>query len=418
MEIGVLHLGLGAFHRAHQAVYFNQAIANGHPEMAIAAVSMRKSEVADSLGNQGYSYRVVARDGASEESTTVTAIKETYFYGRDLKAIEAIAISPALKAITLTVTEKAYRIDGSSSFPNQLVHLLNERFKSGAPGIAVICCDNLPSNGDSTARMVNHVASDLGDPPFLAWIANHIRFPNSMVDRIVPAITGDSITTEPFSQWVIENDPISKYLAGTGTEFVSDVRPYELAKIRLFNGVHSTLAYLGELIGTEYVANAVVDPIIGPYIKAMQEQEIAPSISDPAGIDLISYAATIRKRISNPTLKHRAEQIAMDGSQKLQQRIINSMNDLATKSLPAPRLGVALAIWVHYLATNPRVSDPFATQLIPIAQLADPLLAVTGIFDHPTFSTKLDAKYLPQIAAALAELRSREPLDVLKELEQ
>jgi fructuronate reductase len=418
MEIGVLHLGLGAFHRAHQAVYFNQAIANGHPEMAIAAVSMRKSDVADSLRDEGFSYRVAARDGASEEITTVTAIKETYFYERDLNAIEAIAVSPALKAITLTVTEKAYRTDGTSEFPSQLTHLLNERFKSGAPGVAVICCDNLPSNGDSTARMVNQVASELSDPPFLAWISNHIRFPNSMVDRIVPAITGDSITTEPFSQWVIENDPISKYLVGTGVEFVTDVRPYELAKIRLFNGVHSTLAYLGELLGVEHVADAIVDPIIGPYIKAMQEQEITPSISDPAGINLNSYAATIRKRISNPTLKHRAEQIAMDGSQKLSQRIISAMNDLSAQSSPAPRLAMALAIWVHYLANCPRVNDPFAPELIRFAQLADPLMAVTAVFEHPTFSSKISAQYLPEIAAHLADLRSRDLLDVLKELEQ
>jgi len=418
MEIGVLHLGLGAFHRAHQAVYLNQAFINGQPEMTIAAVSMRKSDVADSLRDQGFSYRVIARDGASEEITTVTAIKETYFYERDLKEIEAIAVSPALKAITLTVTEKAYRTDGTSEFPSQLTHLLNERFKSGAPGIAVICCDNLPSNGDSTARMVNQVASGLGDPPFLAWIANHIRFPNSMVDRIVPAITGDSITTEPFSQWVIENDPISKYLTKTGAEFVSDVRPYELAKIRLFNGVHSTLAYLGELLGIEHVADAIVDPIIGPYIKAMQEQEITPSISDPAGINLNSYAATIRKRISNPTLKHRAEQIAMDGSQKLSQRIISAMNDLSAQSSPASRLAMALAIWVHYLANCPRVNDPFAPDLIRFAQLADPLMAVTAVFEHPTFSSKISAQYLPEIAAHLADLRSRDLLDVLKELEQ
>jgi len=417
MEIGVLHLGLGAFHRAHQAVYFNQAAINGHSELAIAAVSMRKSDVADSLRDQGFSYRVVARDGASEVSTTVTAIKETYFYERDLNAIEAIAVSPALKGITLTVTEKAYRTDGTSAFPSQLVHLLNERFKSGAPGIAVICCDNLPSNGDSTARMVNQVASELGDPPFLAWISNHIRFPNSMVDRIVPAITGDSITTEPFSQWVIENDPISKYLVGTGVEFVTDVRPYELAKIRLFNGVHSTLAYLGELLGIEHVAEAIVDPIIGPYIKAMQEREITPSISDPAGINLNSYAATIRKRISNPTLKHRAEQIAMDGSQKLSQRIISAMNDLSTQSLPAPRLALALAIWVHYLATNPRVNDPFSSELIPLAQADDPLQSVTGIFRHPTFGTKLAEHHLPEIATHLAALRTAGPLDVLKALE-
>ena len=402
--IQFLHLGLGAFHRAHQAVFIMQNI---------ASVSMRKSDVADSLSAQGNKYEVIARDASGEIATLVESIKESLFYPRDISRINEIVASPNLQAITLTVTEKAYKNDGPEGVPARLAHLLSERFRAGAPGIAIISCDNVPSNSKFLRKLLLEVIADNGDSKLLDWVTSTIRFPNSMIDRIVPAMTSAAITTEPFNQWVIENDAIAPLFAGSGVEFVPDVKPYELAKIRLFNGVHSTLAYIGEVEGIEFVANAIVHPTIAPFIQALQEREMAPSIADTGGIDLISYGATIRKRISNPTLRHRAHQIAMDGSQKMQQRIFDGANELASQGKSAALHQAAIAIWIHFLATNTEIDDPLAHKLTPLAQISDPLEAVTQTLTLPEFTRKLDPGLFPAIAEDLEIIRSTSVLDLI-----
>jgi len=403
-SIQFLHLGLGAFHRAHQAVFIKQNI---------ASVSMRKADVADALSAQGNKFEVIARDGSGETTTLIESIKEALFYPRDIVRITEIAKSPDLKAITLTVTEKAYKNGGSDGVPARIAYLLAERFKAGAPGIAIISCDNVPSNSQFLRGLVLEVVAANGDSELLQWINENIRFPNSMIDRIVPAMTSAAITTEPFNQWVIENDPISELFQGTGVEFVPDVKPYELAKIRLFNGVHSTLAYIGEVEGIEFVANAITHPIIAPFIKALQETEMVPSITDTGGIDLISYATTIRKRISNPTLRHRAHQIAMDGSQKMQQRIFDGANDLAKLGRPAPLHIAAIAIWVHFLATNSEIDDPLADKLTPLAKSADVLEAVVKTLSLEDFTRKLNPSYFEAVAKDLATIRKSSVLELL-----
>ena len=403
-QIKFLHLGLGAFHRAHQAVFIRENI---------ASVSMRKSDVADALTSQGNKYEVIARDASGETTTLVESIKESLFYPRDIARITEIVKSPDLQAITLTVTEKAYKNDGADGVPARLAYLLGERFKAQTPGIAIISCDNVPSNSKFLQSLVLDVVSAQGSAELLEWVKSDIRFPNSMIDRIVPAMTSDAITTEPFNQWVIENDPIETLFTGSGVEFVPDVKPYELAKIRLFNGVHSTLAYIGEVEGIEFVANAIVHPVIAPFIKALQETEMAPSISETGGIDLASYAKTIRERISNPTLRHRAHQIAMDGSQKMQQRIFDGANELAKQGSAAPLHVAAVAIWIHFLATNSDIDDPLADKLIPLAQISDAISAVTKTLSLPEFTRRLDPSYFPAIATDLMEIRSTSVLALI-----
>jgi len=403
-SIQFLHLGLGAFHRAHQAVFIKQNI---------ASVSMRKADVADALSTQGNKFEVIARDGSGETTTLVESIKEALFYPRDISRITEIAKSPDLKAITLTVTEKAYKNGGDDGVPDRIAFLLAERFKAGAPGIAIISCDNVPSNSQFLRGLVLEVVAANGESELLQWINKNIRFPNSMIDRIVPAMTSSAITTEPFNQWVIENDPISELFQGTGVEFVPDVKPYELAKIRLFNGVHSTLAYIGEVEGIEFVANAITHPVIAQFIKALQETEMVPSITDTGGIDLISYATIIRKRISNPTLRHRAHQIAMDGSQKMQQRIFDGANDLAKLGRPAPLHIAAVAIWVHFLATNSEIDDPLADKLTPLAKSVDALEAVVKTLSLEDFTRKLNPSYFEAVAKDLATIRKSSVLELL-----
>ena len=402
--IQFLHLGLGAFHRAHQAVFIKQNI---------ASVSMRKSDVADALAARGNKYEVIARDANGETKTLVDSIKEALFFQRDIARINEIVRSPDLVAITLTVTEKAYKNDGPDSVPVRLAHLLSERFQANASGIAIISCDNVPSNSQYLRGLVLEVIAASGNKELLEWVISVIRFPNSMIDRIVPAMTSDAITSEPFNQWVIENDPIEALFIGSGVEFVPDVKPYELAKIRLFNGVHSTLAYIGEIEGIEFVANAVTHPVIAPFIKALQENEMAPSIIDNGGIDLVAYAQTIRTRVSNPTLRHRAHQIAMDGSQKMQQRIFDTANELIKQGRPVALHVAAIAIWVHFLATNTEIDDPLSYKLTPLAQISDSLEAVTQTLSLPEFTRRLDPNLFAAVAADLSKIRSSSVLDLL-----
>lgn len=402
--IQFLHLGLGAFHRAHQAVFIKQNI---------ASVSMRKSDVADSITAQGNKYEVIARDANSETTKLIESIKEALFYPRDIERIYEIVRSPDLAAITLTVTEKAYKNDGPDSVPVRLANLLSERFKSGAPGIAIISCDNVPSNSQFLRSLALEVIAAGNNKELLDWVKANIRFPNSMIDRIVPAMTSAAITTEPFNQWVIQSDPIESFFVGSGVEFVPDVKPFELAKIRLFNGVHSTLAYIGEVEGIEFVSDAIVHPVIAPFVKALQENEMAPSIVNSGGINLSEYAKTNRERISNPTLRHRAHQIAMDGSQKMQQRIFDAANDLVKLGKPATLHTTAIAIWIHFLATNKEIDDPLAGKLTPLAQISDSLEAVTKTLSLQEFTRKLDPSLFAAVAADLSAIRNSSVLDLI-----
>ena len=402
--IQFLHLGLGAFHRAHQAVFIKQNI---------ASVSMRKSDVADSITAQGNKYEVIARDANSETTKLIESIKEALFYPRDIERIYEIVRSPDLAAITLTVTEKAYKNDGPDSVPVRLANLLSERFKSGAPGIAIISCDKVPSNSQFLRSLALEVIAAGNNKELLDWVKANIRFPNSMIDRIVPAMTSAAITTEPFNQWVIQSDPIESFFVGSGVEFVPDVKPFELAKIRLFNGVHSTLAYIGEVEGIEFVSDAIVHPVIAPFVKALQENEMAPSIVNSGGINLSEYAKTNRERISNPTLRHRAHQIAMDGSQKMQQRIFDAANDLVKLGKPAKLHTTAIAIWIHFLATNKEIDDPLAGKLTPLAQISDSLEAVTKTLSLQEFTRKLDPSLFAAVAADLSAIRNSSVLDLI-----
>jgi fructuronate reductase len=359
VEIGILHFGLGGFHRAHQAVFIDKAIENGHLDLGIASVSQRDPSLADEMKSADSIYEVEASDGLTHEKKSIGSIKESLFYSRDEARILEIARSPKLKAITLTVTEKAYKSD--SEFAARLAKVLKERYESGGGSIAVISCDNLPSNGNFTKNLMKEIIKDQN---LWNWVEANIRFPNSMVDRIVPAPANENrllIKTEIFNQWVIENDPISKYLEGAGVQFVEDVKPYELAKIRLFNGIHSYLAYFGEIHGIEFISDVIKIPSLNKYVEDMQKNEIAKTLK--TNFDLNQYSEQIRNRMANQTLRHRSRQIAMDGSQKMPQRMIGTLNDLANLELPAPNLINALSTWIKYLRESKEINDPIADKL-------------------------------------------------------
>ena len=426
VKIGVLHMGLGAFHRAHQGVFFDNALRAGKLGYAIASVSQRTPSVSNILSQQDGLYTVNSADQYGNVPRIIGSIREAAFFSSDERRLLHLAQSSDLRLITITASEKAYH----QSLPSRLALLLHARYEVGLPGIAIISCDNLPSNGEFTKGVIDQAIADYSDG-FKQWIKGHVRFPNSMVDRIVPAITPSSIevfesrygyrdesliTAEPFNQWVIEHDPLEEDLSETGIRFVDDIAPYELAKIRLFNGVHSTLAYLGQILDIKFAADVIIDPRTRKFLSDMQIKEISNSFNAPQDLDLVAYSAEIRGRMSNPALLHRTEQIAMDGSQKLPQRLFNTANDLLSRNLPTPRTCLAIALWIHYLAISTVIDDPMRTELKAAATTNNAYSAVAKCLTLD-FATKINPALFPPIGRWLELLRINSPWHVLSILE-
>ena len=453
VKIGVIHMGLSAFHRGHQALFFEKILRSGNFNFGVVGVTQRSSDVADVMNSQDCLYTINEREGAGFAPIIVGAIRKAVFFPQARAELLEIARSENLKLITLTVSEKAYQCNSARNgvnlssaevqadiadtnslltFPARLLDLLVARFESGMPGVAVISCDNLPTNGDITRAVVVDLAIKQNrSAEFLNWLKSEIRFPNSMVDRAVPAITQDSIdefyqsygyedrsliTAEPYLEWVIENDPVSEYLAPVGARFVEKVAPYEAMKIRVFNGAHSALAYICQLAGIEYVAEGVVDPVIGDFIKNFQEKEAGRSFVAPADLNPIEYAKIIRKRVSNYALLHKSLQIAMDGSQKLPQRIFASANDLLKLDLSTDHITLIIAAWLRFLEINEKVNDPLGASLQNLVRNPDALQSVSGTLSFEGLATKVDPKLFPQIAAWLAQLRVKPVREVLQTL--
>jgi fructuronate reductase len=407
-KVNILHMGLGAFHRAHQAVYIQRAIDNGAP-LSIGAVSQRDPKVSNQLKDINYRYTVIERNGQGEKSFEIKSIAATYFYPDDYKELAKIVSDPAFLAITITATEKAYAVGAGEheALPNRLAFLLRARFLAGLGGITVISCDNIANNGDITKALVLQAAERYQDKQFVNWLNEDVRFANSMVDRIVPALDNPAvINTEPFIQWVIEDDPIKEYFKDTGVQFVADVAGYEFMKLRLFNAIHSALSAIGQLTGIEYIAQVVSIPAYEKFASLIQAQA-ALSFDAPAGESSKEYSDKIRARISNPTIKHRTLQVAMDGSQKLPFRIFNSINILKAKNLQTNYLTLVLAIWVEFLDKCEVIDDPLAKTLIPLAKLAEPVAAVEAIFSLPDYAIALDKAVFNEVAEWLGKIRSQ-----------
>lgn len=406
-KVNILHMGLGAFHRAHQAVYIQRAIDNGSP-LSIGAVSQRDPKVSDQLKSLNYKYTVIERNGQGEKSFEINSITATYFYPDDYKELAKIVSQPSFLAITITATEKAYVVGAGEhdSLPNRLAFLLRARYLAQLGGIAIISCDNIANNGDVTRALVLKAADRYEDNSFINWLKVQVRFKNSMVDRIVPALDDPAvINTEPFIQWVIQDDPIKEYFKDTGVQFVADVSGYEFMKLRLFNAIHSALSTIGQLTGIEYIAQVVSIPAYEKFASLIQAQA-ALTFEAPVGQSSKEYSDKIRARISNPTIKHRTLQVAMDGSQKLPFRIFNSINILKEKNLPTNYLTLVLAIWVEFLDKCEVIDDPLAKTLVPLAKLADPVAAVDAIFSLPDYAIALDKAVFYEVADWLSKIRS------------
>ncbi len=451
---GIVHLGLGAFFRAHGAVYIAEAMQKSGGDWGIVGVSLVRPDQRDMLAPQGFAYTAVELGPDGQTARLISVINDVLVARENPKAVLDAMSDPAIRIVSLTVTEKGYCHEPSTGRLNRdhpdirhdlentdaprsaigfLVLALQRRRAQGKRPFTVLCCDNLPENGKVVRGVVLEFAG-LVDPALSEWIAAEGAFPSTMVDRIVPATkpadierlaetTGvldlSPVMHEPFRQWVVEDrfvDGDRPDLGAVGVQLVTNVTPFEHMKLRCLNGTHSSLAYLGYLAGHETISDTVADPVFAGFCKNLWKAEITPGLTPPEGVDLAAYTHALLDRYSNPAIRHLTWQIAMDGSQKLPQRILGTLSENLAAGRPVAGLTLAVAAWMRYVGGtdekgNPvDVRDPLAARLkslsdgagTPATKVAA-LLAVAEIFPaalaaNENFRTRLTEAYTGLLA--------------------
>lgn len=437
--VGIVHLGLGAFHRAHQAVYTEEAMAAAGGDWGVCGVSQRSATAVNQLKPQDGLYSVLQRHPEGTHAQVVGAIRQLVFAQADPDTLTRVLAAPATQVVSLTVTEKGYRRDGyrlrtddpqvaadlAGSPPataiGQLVRGLSTRMATEVGPVTVLSCDNLPANGTVVRELVTDFCSRIrGGDALLDWVTDNVAFPNTVVDRIVPAtIPADRSTAagllglhdegvviaEPFRQWVIEDTFAGDRPAWerAGAILTPDAAPYETIKLRVLNGAHSTIAYLGGLAGHAYVADAMSRLEMAELLARLMAEEVAPTLTVPTGFDLPAYQASVLDRFANPALAHRTSQIATDGSQKLPQRLLDTVRERLAADAEPRLTALAIAGWMRYVSAQTaddgaplQVTDPLGDRLRALtahatspAAVVDALLTLREVFgtDLPASTT-------------------------------
>jgi fructuronate reductase len=414
---GVVHFGPGAFHRAHQAAAFDTLL-ESDPRWGITGVSLNSTAVAEALNPQDGLYTLALLE--AEVAYRVIGSIGRVLTGTQRPEILTALAAPTTRIVSMTVTEKGYCLgsdgtldtthpaivtdlaapDAPKSVIGWLVAGLAERRRQGLPGVTILSCDNLADNGRKLGAAVRAFAEAV-DPDTARWIADGCRFPNAMVDSITPA-TDDAlrarivaatgledawpIQREAFTQWVIEDDFAGERpeLERAGVTFTNDVHGYEAAKLRLLNGPHSTLAYLGLALGHVSVADAMADARLAAFVETLMREDISPSLNAPAGFDIGAYRRDILNRFKNPAIVHKLSQIAWDGSQKLPYRILDTTRDALAAGRPIDRLAVPIAAWLRFIegaaTRGETITDPLAAPLLAHGGDWRAILAMPQIF--------------------------------------
>lgn len=455
-RIGTVHFGPGAFHRAHQAFYLDRLLEKD-PARAICAVSLRTASLRDALAPQDGLYTLVELDEAPT-MRVIGAIREILVAAEGAPAVSRRLCDPDTSMVTVTVTEKGYCLDGAGrldpthpdivhdlghpetprSLVAWLVRGLKLRRERGLEPYLILCCDNLADNGATLRRAVLDFARHQ-DAGLTAWIEETARFPRTMVDSITPAsdealrervaqTTGleDAwpVQRERFVQWVVEEVDCAAQpdWASVGVTVSRDVTAYERAKLRMLNGAHSTLAYLGLLAGLETVAEAMAQPLLRDFVARLMAQDIEPTLASLPSGALAAYRLSVLNRFANPALRHPLAQIAWDGSQKLPIRILGTIADALQAQRPAARLTVPLAAWMHFVRMRARqdaaIVDPLAFQLAALGrQLTGEashdlprFFALPGVFPA---ALSADPRFRRALAAAYEAIAARGALGAL-----
>jgi fructuronate reductase len=446
VSIGMVHLGLGAFHRAHQAVFTEDAAAaTGELGWGILGVTQRSARVVEQLAPQDGLYGVLTKGTDTTSLRLVGSLRDVAFPGTDTARILETLAAPTTHVVTLTVTEKGYRRSaaggpdltdpdlaadlealaaelrgGRTDLPparspiGLLLRGLALRRSRDAGPLTVVCCDNLAENGAVLAALVAATLDATpGGDALRAWVAASVRFPATMVDRIVPATTdahraeargllglsdAGLVVGEPFSQWVVQDTFAGPRPAWerAGATLTADVAPFERAKLRVLNASHSTLAYLGALRGHATIAQAVADPDLAAAVRALVDEDVLPTLVAPDGLDLPRYRDDVLARFANPNTGHTTVQVAMDGSQKLPQRLLGTVRDRIAAGAVPTASAVTVAAWIAYVRATTQgelevdgrriaLDDPLAPTLAaaaggPLDALADRMLDVREVF--------------------------------------
>ncbi|WP_186170967.1 fructuronate reductase [Vibrio chagasii] len=432
LQSRIVHLGFGAFHRAHQALFTNEMLSKTNTDWGICEINLFGGEdLIESLRAQDHLYTVAEKGAESTDVKVIGSVTESLHPSLDgIESVLEKMAEPRVAIVSMTITEKGYCADPATgkldknnplviadlANPTQpksalgyIVQALKIRRERGLTPFTVMSCDNVQENGHVAKAAIIEFAQLL-DPELRDWIETNVTFPCTMVDRIVPAATEETLTEiaellgcedpcgiacEPFRQWVIEDN----FVAGrpdwnvAGAEFVEDVVPYEEMKLRMLNGSHSFLAYLGYLGGYDHISDTMTDTGYRKAAFDMMMKSQAPSLTMPEGTDLEGYATLLINRFTNPSLKHKTWQIAMDGSQKIPQRMGGSLRFHLEQGSDFSWLATAIAGWMRYVSgVNEQgneidVRDPMADTLRQICDqhglnvsVVPALLAVETIF--------------------------------------
>ncbi len=442
---GIVHLGLGAFQRAHIATYSDAAMSASGGDWRTIGVSLRSGKVADQLNPQNGLY-AIRIEQEHPETRVIGSLAKVLVAPENPGAVLDALAAPETKIVTITVTEKAYGLDkvtggldrghpavaadlaGDPGRPSGVVGVLVEalrRRRAGAGPLTVLCCDNLTENGHVLKRLVTEFAA-LRDKGLADWIAAEIPFPCTMVDRITPATTQATIdavaedlgaldlgciSTEPFTQWVIEDDFCAgrPYWEAGGAIFASDVKPYEKMKLRLLNGAHSMVAYLGQVAGLEFVRDVMAVPELAALVR--RHMETAAASLDPVpGISIPDYIDELCARFENPAIAHKTLQIAMDGTEKLPPRLLEAATELVASGGQWQSYAFAVASWMAFVRASETLDDPREAECLAAKE---DLFALPGLWPDALAG---NADWVAAVREALARIEGDGPVAAAKAL--
>jgi len=433
-SIGIVHFGIGAFHRSHQAVFTEDAAAaTGETGWGILGVTGRTDAVVQQLRPQDCLYGVLDRGATATTLRLIASVRDVAWPGRDSERVAETLASPTTHIATLTITEKGYlrapggaidldlpavqhdlavierELAGEGDLPMSqtpiglLVRGLARRFRRGGAPFTVLPCDNLVGNGAITQTLVTSLIAAIGRAggadarkardDMLVWLGASVTFPSTMVDRITPATTKADreeafallgawdealVVAEPFTQWVIEDRFAGPRPAWekAGAILTDDVTPYERVKLRVLNATHSLLAYTGALEGYRTIAEALGDTALYELVRRVIDDDILPTLEAPAELDLAQYRDSVLERFANPNIAHTTLQIAMDGSQKLPNRVLGTVVDRLEAGHTPLGLALVVAAWITFIASTlaqggPVLDDPLAELLQTVVASAD-----------------------------------------------
>jgi fructuronate reductase/mannitol 2-dehydrogenase len=440
----IVHIGVGGFHRAHQAVYLDGLASRGISlDWGVAGVGLHDRKVKEALAPQDYLYTVVERGADHEQAKVIGSMIDYMYAPEESRRLRDRLADPRVRIVSLTITGNGYHLDpqtgelddtspevvGDLSDPDHfttaigyLVDALDRRRRTGASPFTVLSCDNIPDNGAAARKAVVGFA-ELRDPALAGWIERNVSFPSTMVDRITPkAAPSDQsmvekrfgivdrwpVLTEPFSQWVIEDEFCNGRppLEEVGVDFVADVAPYKLAKTRLLNGTHCALGVVGGLLGHETTGQAMKDHLVSDYIEQLLCIELSPLVTPVAGLDIPEYRNSLLERLANPKIGDRLSRLRARGSTKFPSYLLPSLHEARAQNQPSTLLVVAVAAWMRSLrGTDLRgrameVEDARADDLRALApQGSDPrpLLGMKDVFG----SLGSDPSLITELAATL-----------------